>query len=188
LKKKTEKEKYEIELKAFKANQAIQAVQATIAGALAIVQALAQLGPIAGAVAAVGIGITTAVQVGTILGAKPPAPPAYAKGGLIQGAGSGTSDSVPILASNGESVMTARATSMFAPILSALNVAGGGRAFASGGIVSPSTFNQLSAMQQQGNSFDVINGRIDRMKVYQVESDVSRSQLRVSTIESEATW
>jgi hypothetical protein len=43
-------------------------------------------------------------------------------------------------------------------------------------------------MQQQGNSFDVINGRIDRMKVYQVESDVSRSQLKVSTIESEATW
>jgi hypothetical protein len=188
LKKKTEKEKYEIELKAFKSNQAIQALQATIAGALAIVQALGQLGPIAGAVAAVGIGLTTAVQIATILGAKPPAPPAFAKGGLIQGSGSGTSDSVPILASNGESVMTARATSMFAPILSAINVAGGGRAFASGGIVSPSTFNQLSAMQQQGNSFDVINGRIDRMKVYQVESDVSRSQLKVSTIESEATW
>jgi hypothetical protein len=188
LKKKTEKEKYEVEVKAFKANQAIQAVQATIAGALAIVQALAQLGPIAGAVAAVGIGITTALQVGTILGAKPPAPPAFKQGGLIQGQGSGTSDSVPILASHGESVMTARATSMFAPILSAMNVAGGGRAFATGGIVSPSTFNQLSASQQQGKSFEVINGRIDRMKVYQVESEVSRSQLRVSTIENEATW
>jgi hypothetical protein len=187
LKKKSEKEKYEIELKAFKANQQFQAVQTVIATARAVVEAMANKFPL-NLVLAASAGIMGGIQLAAILAAKPPAPPAFAKGGLIQGSGSGTSDSVPILASNGESVMTARATSMFAPILSAINVAGGGRAFASGGIVSPSTFNQLSAMQQQGNSFDVINGRIDRMKVYQVESDVSRSQLKVSTIESEATW
>ncbi len=50
----------------------------------------------------------------------------FAEGGLVEGPGSGTSDSIPAMLSNGESVMTARATSMFAPVLSALNVAGGG--------------------------------------------------------------
>lgn len=188
LQKKTAKEKYEIELKAFKANQAIQAVQATIAGALAIVQAFAQLGPIAGAVAALGIGVTTAIQVGSILTAKPPSPPAFAKGGLITGEGSGTSDSIHALVSNGESIINARSTSAFAPLLSAINEWGGGRRFATGGIVSPSSFSQLAESNTRGQAFKVINNRIDRLKVVQVESEVSRSQLRVNNIESEATW
>lgn len=50
----------------------------------------------------------------------------FAVGGYVQGAGTGTSDSVPARLSNGESVMTARATSMFSPILSAFNQLGGG--------------------------------------------------------------
>lgn len=50
----------------------------------------------------------------------------FADGGLVEGPGTGTSDSIPAMLSNGESVMTARATSMFAPLLSAINVAGGG--------------------------------------------------------------
>lgn len=50
----------------------------------------------------------------------------FAVGGLVQGSGSGTSDSVPAMLSNGESVMTAKATSMFSPILSAFNQLGGG--------------------------------------------------------------
>jgi len=182
------KEKYDIEVKAFNANKAIQALQATIAGALAIVQALAQLGPISGAVAAVGIGITTALQVGAILAQKAPAPPAFAKGGYVSGAGSGTSDSIPAMLSNGESVINARSTSAFAPLLSAINQWGGGRKFAVGGIVAPSSFNQLAESNARGRSFDVINNRIDRIKVYQVESEMSLSQVRVGNIEAEATW
>lgn len=50
----------------------------------------------------------------------------FAVGGLVQGEGTGTSDSIPARLSNGESVMTARATSMFSPILSAFNQLGGG--------------------------------------------------------------
>ena len=50
----------------------------------------------------------------------------FAKGGLVEGPGTGTSDSIPAMLSNGESVMTARATSMFSPILSYINQAGGG--------------------------------------------------------------
>lgn len=50
----------------------------------------------------------------------------FATGGLVTGPGTGTSDSIPAQLSNGESVMTARATSMFAPILSSFNQMGGG--------------------------------------------------------------
>lgn len=50
----------------------------------------------------------------------------FATGGLVTGAGSGTSDSIPARLSNGESVMTARATEMFSPLLSSLNQMGGG--------------------------------------------------------------
>ena len=50
----------------------------------------------------------------------------FAKGGLVEGSGTGTSDSIPAMLSNGESVITARATSMFSPILSYINQAGGG--------------------------------------------------------------
>lgn len=50
----------------------------------------------------------------------------FAEGGLVTGPGSGTSDSIPARLSNGESVMTAAATSMFGPILSSFNQMGGG--------------------------------------------------------------
>lgn len=50
----------------------------------------------------------------------------FSTGGDVTGEGTATSDSIPAMLSNGESVMTAKATSMFAPILSAFNQAGGG--------------------------------------------------------------
>ena len=63
-------------------------------------------------------GITSAIK--TVKSAK------FAEGGLITGEGTGTSDDVTIQASNGESVMTARATSLFTPLLSTMNQIGGG--------------------------------------------------------------
>lgn len=57
---------------------------------------------------------------------KQPKAPSFATGGLVSGLGSGTSDSISARLSNGESVLTARATSMFSPILSAFNQIGGG--------------------------------------------------------------
>jgi len=68
-------------------------------------------------------------------------PQGFARGGLylsdgygayLSGPGSGTSDSINAKLSNGESIINARSTEMFAPILSAINQAGGGRAFNSG--------------------------------------------------------
>ena len=50
----------------------------------------------------------------------------FATGGYVSGAGTGTSDSIPVRVSNGESVMNAQTTAMFGGLLSSLNQLGGG--------------------------------------------------------------
>ena len=57
----------------------------------------------------------------------------FAKGGKVEGEGTETSDSVPAMLSDGESVMTAKATRMFAPMLSVMNQLGGGVPIPGGG-------------------------------------------------------
>lgn len=57
-----------------------------------------------------------------------------AGGGLILGPGTGTSDSIPALLSNGEFVMTAAATARYRPLLEAIND-GRTPGFAGGGLV-----------------------------------------------------
>lgn len=81
----------------------------------------ANLAAIATTVATIISGMTSAIS--TVKGAK------FATGGLVVGQGTATSDSVPARLSNGESVMNARSTAMFGPLLSSLNQAGGGVAF-----------------------------------------------------------
>jgi len=78
----------------------------------------ANIAAIASTIAAVLTGITQAIK--TVKSAK------FATGGYVEGAGTGTSDSIPARLSNGESVMTAGATTLFSPLLSALNQLGGG--------------------------------------------------------------
>jgi hypothetical protein len=78
-------------------------------------------------------------------GASVGRPRGLARGGMVLGAGTGTSDSIPAMLSNGESVINAASTSMFRPLLSTINEVGGGARFASGGVVE-STSNPLSTM------------------------------------------
>lgn len=73
---------------------------------------------IATTVATIMSNVATAIK--TVKSAK------FATGGAVHGSGTATSDSIPARLSNGESVLTAAATSMFAPALSAMNQLGGG--------------------------------------------------------------
>ena len=84
--------------------------------ALAAGIAQAQSVPFPANIAAIATTVGTilsniATAINTVKSAK------FANGGLVTGPGTGTSDSIPAQLSNGESVITARATSMFAPIL-----------------------------------------------------------------------
>ena len=140
-------DRYKIELEQFKSAKAISIVMAVISTAQAVMAAFtagSSLGPagvVAGPVMAAAAGVLGAVQIGLIASQKPPAAPAFAQGGYVSGAGTGTSDSIPAMLSDGESVNNARATAMFAPQLSAMNAAGGGvdwyrgDGYADGGLV-----------------------------------------------------
>ena len=81
----------------------------------------ANLAAIATTITTIISGMTSAIS--TVKGAK------FASGGLVVGPGTATSDSIPARLSNGESVMNAKSTAMFGPLLSSLNQAGGGVAF-----------------------------------------------------------
>lgn len=72
---------------------------------------------------AVAVGAVTSIMTTAMKSVKSAK---FASGGLVTGPGTGTSDSIPARLSNGESVMTAKATEMFAPILSSFNMMGGG--------------------------------------------------------------
>lgn len=115
--------------------------------------------PIRGAIAAAGAVASGIARVKQIASTK------FASGGLVSGAGTGTSDSIDAKLSNGESVMTAKATAMFRPFLSAMNVAGGGVPFASGGVVGSNALSSVMPtfkVENQTLSADQINDLVDR--------------------------
>ena len=128
----------------FNAEKANDAITVAIQTAVAVAKTIAELGGI-GAITPAGIALIAAIvaqgAVSEALILSKQFIPAFAEGGLISGPGTGTSDSIVARVSNGESVINARSTKMFAPLLSAINQAGGGRAipaFADGGMVNVS--------------------------------------------------
>ena len=100
----------------------------------------------------------------------------FAVGGYVQGAGTGTSDSIPARLSNGESVMTAKATSMFSPILSAFNQLGGGVPIVANNGGSNIGMDMLAAAVARGY-------QMAPQPVVSVE-EINRTQRRVQTIEN----
>lgn len=78
----------------------------------------ANLAAIATTVATILANVATAIS--TVKSAK------FATGGKVSGPGTGTSDSIPAMLSNGEFVVNARSTALFEPLLTAMNNIGRG--------------------------------------------------------------
>ena len=128
---------------------------------------------IATTVAAILGNIATAVK--TVTSAK------FASGGLVTGPGSETSDSIPAQLSNGESVLTASATRMFAPALSAFNQIGGG---------VPIVSSANGGGQQIGEEFlarAVARGMAAAPRPVVSVEEINKTRGRVETIEHMAT-
>lgn len=94
-----------------------KAISAGIASAAAV--------PFPGNIAAIATTVATivanvATAISTVKSAK------FAQGGKVNGPGTGTSDSIPAMLSNGEFVMTASATRIYEPLLVAMNNIGKG--------------------------------------------------------------
>ncbi len=127
---------------------------AIIAGALAIVQGFAQLGPVGGAVSAIVIAATTALQIATISAQK------FADGGIVEGA-SHANGGVKFAVGGrvmelegGEAVINKKSTAKYGGILSRINQAGGGKRFANGGITPSLGAPSVAATTQIGTAVD----------------------------------
>lgn len=128
------------------------------------------LAAIATTIATIIGGMTSAIS--TVKGAK------FATGGLVVGPGTATSDSIPARLSNGESVMNARSTAMFGPLLSSLNQAGGGVAF-----------NPAAGGQREGYEFlaAAVAAGMKNVRLRVGVDEITRVQNRVSTIRDIST-
>lgn len=151
-----------------KAGKAAAIAQATINTYQGITAALASAPPpinvgLAGITAAAGF-----KSVADIVGTQEPK---FARGGMVGGFGTGTSDSVSAKLSKGETVINAKSTRMFKPLLSAMNEAGGGVGFADGGTLDTSS---------NGQTFGAI-------KAFVVTDDVTNSQNSLDKIRQKAT-
>lgn len=89
-------------------------------------------------------------------------------------------------AEGGEAIINKRSTAMFKPMLSAMNQAGGGVKFANGGFLS--TGEKFAMGGEVADVQQMISGAGGSTQVVMVESDVTRTQGRVSNIESQATF
>lgn len=131
----------------------------------------ANIAAIATTVAAVLSGITSAIK--TVKSAK------FAGGGYVSGAGTGKSDSIPARLSNGESVITAGATTLFSPLLSALNQLGGG--------IPIIAANPQTQLGEDMLAAAVAKGMAAAPRPVVAVEDINRGQKRVEVIENIAS-
>jgi hypothetical protein len=119
----------------------------------------------------------TTYQIATAI-AQRQAVAGLARGGMVYGVGGPTQDNIPIMASNGEAVINARAVTKFAPVLSAINESTGGAPikprFAAGGIV---TTNPGEVSVTNINDIAAITGQ-NAVRAYILESDVTSNSVK----------
>lgn len=171
-----------------KAAAVAQATINTYKGITEIIAAKSVLPEPAGSIAK-GIQIAAVLATGlksvsTIKGVNTNVPTTKAaQGGLITGVGSGTLDNIPVMVSNGESIINANSTRMFSPLLSAINEMGGGKRFGVGGVTGVDT--QTSTALSLSSS---ISGLMDKpIKTYVVSKDVSSTQALDRQIKNRST-
>ena len=96
--------------------------------------------------------------------------PKMARGGVVGGYGSGTSDSVNAKLSRGEVVINAKSAKMFRGALSNINVAGGGVGFARGGATTEDTGEDIPGLSPAP------------IKAYVLTDSISDSQAKLAKI------
>jgi len=150
---------YDAAQKAYASQMAIATpdapIRAGIAAGIAVAQGLSRVNKI----------MNTSAEVPTANVQK------KAYGGMIEGQGSAFMDNIPTMLSSGESVINARSTSMFRPLLSQINEMGGGARF-TGGITS----NGIDASQME--MLSSIRGSQEKpIKAYVVSSQMTNQAM-----------
>ncbi|GJG35821.1 phage tail tape measure protein [Prevotella lacticifex] len=128
----------------------------------------ANMAAIATTVATVLANIATAIS--TVKSAN------FAEGGKVHGPGTGTSDSVPANLSNGEFVMTAKATDMFEPLLRVMNAIGAG--------VPINTTGAYERVENAESLTDSFTQAAQEIKPVVSVVEITETQERISMIEN----
>ena len=128
----------------------------------------ANLAAIATTVATILANVATAIS--TVKSAK------FATGGKVTGPGTGTSDSIPAMLSNGEFVMTAAATRMFEPLLMTMNNIGRG--------VPMQVLNSSQTINQAEMLTDSFESAAREIKPVVSVVEITEAQDRVEMIEN----
>ena len=197
-----------IKKKQFMVEKANNIIMAIINGAQAITKVTAQTG-IGAIVAAPLTSALVAAQIGSIMaqkfvGAKGGLTPSltsdgtlekFASGGMVhgkshaQGGEKFRAGGRVVELEGGEAVINKKSTAMFKTQLSSMNVAGGGKKFALGGI-SPGTKTQMDSATDGWKAKDVANlisGAINSQQVFVSESEITTSQSVVEISEGRAS-
>lgn len=132
----------------------------------------ANLAAIATTVATILANVATAIS--TVKSAK------FATGGKVTGPGTGTSDSIPAMLSNGEFVMTAAATRMFEPLLMTMNNIGKG--------VPMQVLNSSQTINQAEMLTDSFESAAREIKPVVSVVEITEAQDRVEMIENLDTY
>jgi hypothetical protein len=174
---------------AFNKRKKLQKATALISAASGIVQILTQPSTIPSpfdwivkGVNAAALAVATGVQISKINATQfegggtggNEQPRRLASGGIVVGPGGPKDDRVPTLLSNGESVINARSTELFRPLLSKINEIGGGRRFANGGIVS-TNYTQQQALNEVNSTLGLTSTQ--PIKTYVVAGDMTSQQM-----------
>lgn len=121
--------------------------------------------------------------------------PQFERGGAVLSGASHASGGIPIEAEGGEIVLTKGVyqNPQLRSIASDLNVAGGGRKFAAGGVVtsanvSPSVASLSSPQRSTQELASAIAGAVNDKRVVVVESDITDTQTTVEVNESLGTF
>ena len=205
IQKKHDAEMFALQIAQFKKDQNFQIAQAVIGSATAVMNILKSTAVPGNAIAdkiikGILIAATlgqTALQIATIKAQAPPTAEFggvmddsfFAKGGMVHGNSHaqggvkfGVGGRVAEL-EGGEAVINKRSTAMFKPMLSRMNVAGGGKKFADGGMVFGT-----DSLTDDTSLVDSLVGALNSQQVLLVESDVTNSQRNVKNIQSRITF
>jgi len=166
----------------------ISIVQAIINTSVGVTKALAALPPPFSFIQAAAVGAQGAAQVAAIRAQK------FATGGILSGP-SHAQGGIQVFgrggyfgeAEGGEAIINRQSTAMFRPLLSAINEAGGGRAFANGGILSPPSIATNISGASTAPSRGVVEGLQNMPAPVITEAEITKRQSRVAIAEAERT-
>ena len=155
----------------WKATKIAETVVSTYSAAQKAYESMVGIPFVGTTLGAIAAGIAVAAGLKQVQTIKRTQIPGMATGGMVGGYGSGTSDSVNARLSKGESVINAKSTRMFKPLLSSINQAGGGVGFADGGTLDTGSAGMTTGI----------------VKAFVVADEMTNEQDRLTNIRRKAT-